>query len=179
MDYRSSIADDEHPAASSPWGSSPPASPRRNVTSYTTIGSDATPEPQHSSNGLSDDLNTNAFGRPDTASSTASGTEHDASQASDPSHQSQQSTFGPPLDQQDSEEQGSLQQPQAHGKPPGSGAPAGQEQHRRSNYPQFKLQGKITGLERTGRKDPILRFDVHVSQDCWTLLRCFWRGAAS
>jgi hypothetical protein len=24
------------------------------------------------------------------------------------------------------------------------------------------LQAKITGLERTGRKDPILRFDVHV-----------------
>lgn len=28
--------------------------------------------------------------------------------------------------------------------------------------PQYKLQAKITGLERTGRKDPILRFDVHV-----------------
>lgn len=27
---------------------------------------------------------------------------------------------------------------------------------------QYKLQAKITGLERTGRKDPILRFDVHV-----------------
>ena len=30
------------------------------------------------------------------------------------------------------------------------------------NAPQYKLQAKITGLERTGRKDPILRFDVHV-----------------
>ncbi len=28
--------------------------------------------------------------------------------------------------------------------------------------PQYKLQAKITGLERTGRKDPIMRFDVHV-----------------
>lgn len=28
--------------------------------------------------------------------------------------------------------------------------------------PQYKLQAKITALERTGRKDPILRFDVHV-----------------
>lgn len=27
---------------------------------------------------------------------------------------------------------------------------------------QYKLQAKITGLERTGRKDPIMRFDVHV-----------------
>jgi len=34
----------------------------------------------------------------------------------------------------------------------------------RANLPQYKLEAKITGLERTGRKDPILRFDVHVSQ---------------
>ena len=30
--------------------------------------------------------------------------------------------------------------------------------------PQYKLQAKITALERTGKKDPILRFDVHVCQ---------------
>ena len=29
--------------------------------------------------------------------------------------------------------------------------------------PQYRLHAKITGLERTGRKDPVLRFDVHVS----------------
>ena len=29
--------------------------------------------------------------------------------------------------------------------------------------PQYKLQAKITGLERTGKKDPAIRFDVHVS----------------
>lgn len=28
--------------------------------------------------------------------------------------------------------------------------------------PQYKLQAKITALERTGRKDPVLRFDVYV-----------------
>lgn len=28
--------------------------------------------------------------------------------------------------------------------------------------PQYKLQAKITGLERTGKKDAILRFDVYV-----------------
>ncbi|RKF57732.1 Vacuolar protein sorting-associated protein 17 [Erysiphe neolycopersici] len=28
---------------------------------------------------------------------------------------------------------------------------------------QYKLQAKITGLERIGRKDPILRFDVHTN----------------
>ncbi|KAI9751139.1 MAG: hypothetical protein M4579_006191 [Chaenotheca gracillima] len=33
----------------------------------------------------------------------------------------------------------------------------------RANIPKYKLQAKITGLERTGRKDPILRFDVHTN----------------
>ena len=37
------------------------------------------------------------------------------------------------------------------------------QQVQQSQGPQYKLQAKITGLERTGRKDPILRFDVHVS----------------
>ncbi|KAK5003173.1 Vacuolar protein sorting-associated protein 17, partial [Cryomyces antarcticus] len=33
----------------------------------------------------------------------------------------------------------------------------------RQNVPQYKLQAKITGLERTGRKDSILRFDVYTN----------------
>ncbi|KAI9755966.1 MAG: Vacuolar protein sorting-associated protein 17 [Lichina confinis] len=33
----------------------------------------------------------------------------------------------------------------------------------RAAAPQYKLQAKITGLERTGRKDLILRFDVHTN----------------
>ena len=28
--------------------------------------------------------------------------------------------------------------------------------------PQYRMQAKITGLERTGKKDPSIRFDVHV-----------------
>ncbi|KOS18054.1 Vacuolar protein sorting-associated protein 17 [Escovopsis weberi] len=36
-------------------------------------------------------------------------------------------------------------------------------QLRKSTQPQFRLQAKITGLERTGKKDPILRFDVHTN----------------
>ncbi|KAF2808951.1 vacuolar protein sorting-associated protein Vps17 [Mytilinidion resinicola] len=33
----------------------------------------------------------------------------------------------------------------------------------RQQQPQYKLSAKITGLERTGRKDPILRFDVYTN----------------
>ncbi len=40
-----------------------------------------------------------------------------------------------------------------HGVPP---------QHQQRHMPQYKLQAKITGLERVGKKDPILRFDVYV-----------------
>jgi len=40
---------------------------------------------------------------------------------------------------------------------PGKNAP-----QRRAQPPAEKLQAKITGLERTGKKDLILRFDVHV-----------------
>ena len=38
------------------------------------------------------------------------------------------------------------------------GVPPQQRQH----VPQYKLQAKITGLERSGKKDPILKFDVYV-----------------
>lgn len=36
-------------------------------------------------------------------------------------------------------------------------------QAQRPVQPLYKLQAKITGLERNGRKDPILRFDVHTN----------------
>jgi len=37
----------------------------------------------------------------------------------------------------------------------------GQSRERRPQ-PLYKLSAKVTGLERNGRKDPILRFDVYV-----------------
>ena len=39
----------------------------------------------------------------------------------------------------------------------------GGAQQGRQHTPQYKLQAKVTGLERSGKKDPILRFDVYVS----------------
>ncbi|KAK6533695.1 Vacuolar protein sorting-associated protein 17 [Orbilia ellipsospora] len=40
---------------------------------------------------------------------------------------------------------------------------AGQQQQQQRPTVQYKLRAKVTGLERTGRKDPILRFDVHTN----------------
>lgn len=67
-----------------------------------------------------------------------------------------------------------LQQPQMAGQDaPRSPQPQQQGQHGQQpqryhgNRPQrqqqqYKLQAKVTGLERNGKKDPILRFDVYV-----------------
>lgn len=54
--------------------------------------------------------------------------------------------------------------PQPH--PPQQQHPTSQSRYkgRNSKIPQFKLSAKVTGLERTGRKDPIIRFDVAVRQ---------------
>ncbi|KAH8680989.1 hypothetical protein BX600DRAFT_543644 [Xylariales sp. PMI_506] len=167
MDYHSSIADDEHPAGASPWGSSPPASPRRNETAYSSLGNEAAYQygAQGENTGLDhDDLTGNAFGRPGTANSTASNGPGFAS--SQQSGASQHPNFASPSEPS---HPGS-QQEQAHAQPAEGGPQGshGQQQQEgaqgaRPNYPQYKLQAKITGLERTGRKDPILRFDVHTN----------------
>ncbi|KAI5868569.1 vacuolar protein sorting-associated protein Vps17 [Durotheca rogersii] len=169
MDYRSPIADDDHPAAVSPWGSSPPASPRRNESTIHSLGSGHPPSSpyqyatQDSSNGFAhEDQGINAFRRPGTASSTTSTPAYDPSPQSEPS---QQSSHGSEADQQHHHhQQGSPQQHPPHGRPPGEGSAAEPDlQPRRPAGPIFKLQAKITGLERTARKDPILRFDVHTN----------------
>jgi hypothetical protein len=167
MDYRSSVQDDEHPVGASPWGSSPPASPRRNESSFTSqrsyssLRNETTVSSQDGHNGISsEDPSLNAFQQPGTASTGAPPSEPDTLVASDPSPQQ---PFGGTSSQRNSGQYGESQQ-RPHGDQVGTQVSAGQDQQQRQNYPQYKLQAKITGLERTGRKDPVLRFDVHV---CW------------
>jgi hypothetical protein len=162
MDYRSPIQDDEHPAGVSPWGS-PPATPQRNATSYNPISSSQSPTPyqyggRESSDGFAqEDPAMDPFKRPNTASSTASTTEYSPPDQSEPSEPAAQPSASAP--QQQLPPQG---EPSNNGS---SNAPAAQQaqQPRRPPGPKYKLQAKLTGLERTGKKDPILRFDVHVS----------------
>lgn len=155
MDYGASINDDQNPAGASPWGNSPQSSPRHNRTNFGQVG----PAPslpsfpsQVSSNGLGSEHDEGGFGgeqgeyrRPDTASSTAESSQPEETEQRQ-AHQQQQHDLPPPSPAD-----------QAH-------AQRGQEQPPARRQPVFKLQAKITGLERTGRKDPILRFDVHVRQ---------------
>jgi hypothetical protein len=64
-----------------------------------------------------------------------------------PQHQQQQHQQAPPPAQQP-------QQPSSQSRYKG----------RNPKVPNFKLSAKVTGLERSGRKDPIIRFDVAVRQ---------------
>ncbi|TVY41949.1 Vacuolar protein sorting-associated protein [Lachnellula occidentalis] len=151
MDYSASIHDADNPAAASPWGSSPAASPRhaRN-NSYGT--SDAPPSPTRYSvnpagNGSfapEDTMGAGSYNRPDSSAGTPSVTESDGRTADSDQTQTPQESA------------------QQHRPEPQRYHPAA----RHSQQPQasqYKLQAKITGLERTGRKDPILRFDVHTN----------------
>lgn len=79
--------------------------------------------------------------------------------------QAQQQQSSPQQQQQQQDyQQGGQRQAEGENRRPQSAAryhgaaphPAQQRQ------PQYKLQTKITGLERTGKKDAILRFDVYV-----------------
>ncbi|KAJ5833677.1 hypothetical protein N7474_001988 [Penicillium riverlandense] len=138
MDYSAISHDPDHSTGSSPWGS-----PRADRTT---------------------------FAGNDVPSSPLPGQE----QSADEAEQSQQQS--PNLSAQlqraqlaDSEEQAQFatQQPQHASQQQQSSHPARYHPGPRSNArppaPAYKIQGKITSLERTGKKDPILRFDIHTN----------------
>lgn len=157
MDYGASMNDDQNPAGASPWGNSPQSSPRHNRTNFGQVGgAPSLPSfpSQGSSNGLGGEHDEGGFGgeqgeyrRPDTASSAAESSQAEETEQRQPAQQRPAQNDLPPPSPAD----------QAH-------AQRAQEQPPARRQPVFKLQAKITGLERTGRKDPILRFDVHVRQ---------------
>jgi len=165
MDYSASIHED-HPAGTSPWGSSPVASPQHPRTSSFGAHGDVPPSPtpyasNQSNSGFSQDdtLGGGSYQEPGSSVGEGSVTESDGQRPdtadsirSQPEHQQAYPGQAPPQSQY---------QAQAHrGEPQRYHQPNRQAQQPQA--PQYKLQAKITGLERTGRKDPILRFDVHV-----------------
>lgn len=173
MDYSSSINEADNPHGASPWGS-PGTSPQHNRTTFNAAATAAPPPTYQSfeaaSNGLGVSEDEGGFGdtdtgfaRPSTASTAAasdaltdesrteageSQEEHDQdSQATAPTEGAAHADATTRQEQQP--QQGRAKEQQA-------------AQAQRPAQPLYKLQAKITGLERTGRKDPILRFDVHV-----------------
>ncbi|KXH43833.1 PX domain-containing protein, partial [Colletotrichum salicis] len=166
MDYSASIHEE---SGASPWGNSPGSSPRPNQTNFSSLGADLGGDPAGSpfnyspspGNATPQD-HQEGFGgeqqyrRPDTASSTQSTTEVETQESrTEVGSEARSSGDGPgPELPQKSQEQGG---------PAVAGGQARQEQPRKPQQPQFRLQAKITGLERTGKKDPILRFDIHTN----------------
>lgn len=148
MDY--SAHDPDHPAGGDPWASSPKAN-RQSFGQAPTTDIPSSPLPPQASPyreggeqyGYMGDQD--AQNRPSTASENGDPQQHAPASSQDAPQPSQG-------------QQGQQQAPQ-HGQQPqryhGTRPQRQQQQH-------YKLQAKVTGLERNGKKDPILRFDVYV-----------------
>jgi hypothetical protein len=164
MDYSASLHDAEHPAGASPWGS--PSSPEHNRASFTPAEPQSPYRSFGSSNGLAHEQEEGGFGhgeqdyqRPDTAS-TVSIT--DGARSDDARTEVAESLADG--SQPAGQEAGATQAVQEESRHSEETLKAATDtRSRKPAQPSFKLQAKITGLERTGRKDPILRFDVYVS----------------
>ena len=174
MDYSQLPNDPDHPAGSSPWNSSPqhsnrpsfvtsasgsePPSPVNTNTSYQGRGSRPVQGAESDDGTLV--VENGIYARAEDSEQSQPATENGSSPDLSTRLQSPPLTegeFAAQQQQQQQQRQQSYQQQQRPARYQG-GNRAGQRQ----NVPQYKLQAKITGLERTGRKDPILRFDVHV-----------------
>jgi hypothetical protein len=173
MDYSAGIHDADHPAGASPWGSSPGSSPQHTRTTFGQVTSEPPASPFGSStarnNGIHHEHDSGGFAGSETGfgGSTAAGSVTD-SQPEEPGSQAESQGSVPghwPQASQESEEDrtlGSRPSTEVDPRQQEYARQAQEAQTRRQTGPQYKLQAKITGLERTGRKDPILRFDVHV-----------------
>jgi hypothetical protein len=168
MDYSSSIHED-HPPGTSPWGSSPVASPQHPRTSSFGAHGEVPPSPtpyssNQSTSGFSQDdtIGRESYQGPVSGVREGSVTESDGQRpdtADSIRGQPEQQPTYPGQQQQGQPQQ--QYQAQPHRSEPQRYHQTNR-QVQQSQAPQYKLQAKITGLERTGRKDPILRFDVYV-----------------
>lgn len=174
MDYSASIHDADHPAGASPWGNSPASSPQANRTTFGTIGGDPSESPpvfgsQISGNGFGAEHDDEGFGSPDHGFGRRPGTASTVSEGDTQTLTAESVGGDTPAGQQQpgapNNENVSPSQAQDPSRMSGDTARVSQEQAqaRKPIQTQYKLQAKITGLERAARKDPILRFDVHVS----------------
>ena len=155
MDYSDAAAD---PALhdSSPWGSS---SPRANRSGFNaTVPDSPVPIRGHSHNQSQDSISANPFAsEPGTPAARQPDPPSPEIQASQQQSQEAPSTAAPSQDAPSHQQSQQQKQPQMR---PGAARYHNARQQR--PVPAYKLQAKVTALERTGRKDPIFRFDVYV-----------------
>ena len=140
MDYSAISSDADHPPGSSPWGS-----PRADRTTFAAASNNDVP---------SSPLPPQEQAPPDAGHQRESpdlSERLQSAQLGDPDYAVEQ----PPYGSQSGEQQRS-QLPARY--------QTAARQHPKQPTPVYKIQAKITALERTGKKDPVLRFDVHVSK---------------
>jgi hypothetical protein len=143
MDY--SAHDPDHPGGRDPWASSPQAN-RSSFGQPPTTDIPSSPLPPHASPYREGGEQYGYMGDQDAQSRPGTAPEN-----GDYLQQPQTPGLDAPRSPQPQQGQQQGQQPQRyHGT-----RPQRQQQH-------YKLQAKVTGLERNGKKDPVLRFDVYV-----------------
>lgn len=147
MDYSAISNDPEHPTGASPWGS-----PRADRTTFPTSGNGDIPSSPLP--GLNHSSETAGRDNDAVAQAADLSAQLQSAQLGDPDYGEEQSPFAaqqsPTADQQRQQLPARYQ--------------TGVRQTSRPPAPVYKIQAKITGLERTGKKDPVLRFDVHVGR---------------
>ncbi|CAG8957337.1 hypothetical protein HYFRA_00010761 [Hymenoscyphus fraxineus] len=165
MDYSTSIHDADNPAGASPWGSSPVSSPRH-VRTSSYGASDPSSPIQYTRNGsYSQDEGAEEanYSRPDSNLGSPALAEHEGLLRPDTTQSTQNHPEQQNIPSQVAPSPQGQPQQQQHRQEPQRYHASAARQAQQAQGPQYKLQAKITGLERTGRKDPILRFDVHTN----------------
>lgn len=173
MDYSSLPNDPDHPVGSSPWQSSPQPTSRQ-LTASEASSTPSSPLAKHSP-AAADSPQIDREGSDEEQRPGKSGGEYGQSLAGDTfadgetnghTQTASSNDQAPPVMQQPPQSQQQQQQPGR--QPQQRTAPnryhgTAQRNQQRQPPPQYKLRAKITSLERTGRKDPVLRFDVHTN----------------
>ena len=176
MDYSQLSNDGDHPAGSSPWQSSPHLTNRTGYNFNTGNSQASSPIATSTHNGAHSERSSHEYASEGDTLVQDDGeyTESEGPMENRGSPDLSTRLQSPPLTEQGFDDQPyNHHQHQYQGSQPRQPSyqqqqkPGVQARHQsgnrpRQSVPQYKLQAKITGLERTGRKDPILRFDVHV-----------------
>ncbi|PNS19506.1 hypothetical protein CAC42_7350 [Sphaceloma murrayae] len=155
MDYSSLPHDPDHPEGSSPWDSSPKQSRDFGSRQNDLAANSGPPQSPFAARGIE---SANYSERPSTSDSTAVERSENGEGPQSPYNndaQGQQAHPGPPAQQHGGDQPRTQQAARYHAR---QAQPQPQKQQ-----PQYKLQCKITALERTGKKDPILRFDAYTN----------------
>ncbi|RVX71182.1 hypothetical protein B0A52_03548 [Exophiala mesophila] len=156
MDYSTVSSDTDALHGQSPWGSSSPRADR----SFASPADSPTPIRGHSYSQSGD-------------SSPETSLPANASEISDSTTLAGPAVTQPNPYQQDAPQQAPVPAQEAQTSTQGQQYSGGQQPRpQAARYhstkpqrpvPQYKLQAKVTALERQGRKDPIIRFDVHTN----------------